>query len=95
MVSAPANQPLAVDYNKALAEVLGMLTNRQLAELSIKLRTKASYRPTGSNPDAIDLALTKVEVEAAIRCNRNTDFNPMLYCVLTGSLSLPEESAAA
>ena len=94
MVSAPANQPLAVEYNKALAEVLYMLTDQQLAEVSVNRRTKAVNRPTGSNPDATDLALTKIETEAAIRYNRRDGFSDLLHRILSGSLFLPANASS-
>lgn len=91
MISAPESQPLAVQYNIALAEVLRLLPDKQLAELSVNINTKLANRPSCSSPDALNLAAQKVETEAIERWNRRDSGNVFLECVLSGSLFMPGE----
>lgn len=92
MISAPDSQPLAVEYNQALAIVLRTLPDAQLAELSVNLNQILSNRPCSSSPNAVNLAAAKVETEAIERWNRRKCGNSLLHCILTGSLFLPDEN---
>ena len=88
MISAPDG--LALEYNKALAEILYHLSDVELARLSINLNTKIKNRPSNYSPNSTDLAKTKVEAEAVNRWNNRKGGNNYLNCILRGELFLPE-----
>lgn len=88
VVSAPEDNGLALAYNEALAEVLYMLDDEELAGLSVNLRAKLSRQPTGTIYGAADLAAAKVEAEAARRWNLRGGGCRWLLTILRGDTFL-------
>ena len=94
VVTAPQDQPLALEYNRALAEVLRLLSDQELARMAVNLRCQKTTRPSLSNPSGLDLAVLKVEAEACERWNRRRGGNRWLACVLSDDLFVPDGGEA-
>jgi hypothetical protein len=90
MISAPDTQPLAVEYNKALANVLELLDDQELARLSVNLCGKLGRLPAGTYDGPTSTARLKVETEAIERWNRRKGGNVWLDCILRSALFLSE-----
>jgi hypothetical protein len=88
VVSAPDSNGLALAYNQALADVLYMLDDEDLAGLCVNLRGKLSRQPQGTNPGSTDLAIQKVEAEAARRWNLRGGGCRWLLTILRGDTFL-------
>jgi len=93
VVTAPSENGLALAYNQALAAVLDLLPDPELAKVAVRLRYQLRCRPSSSNPDQTDLALLKVEAEACRRWNIQGGGNKWLVCVLSDELCVPREEA--
>ena len=88
VISAPENNGLALAYNQALAEVLYMLDDEELAGMCVNLRAKLSRQPAGTIYGATDLAISKVESEAVRRWNLRGGGCRWLLTILRGDTFL-------
>jgi hypothetical protein len=86
VVSAPADNGLALAYNESLAQVLYHLDDEDLAGLCVNLRCAINRRPSGTIPGGADLAVQKIESEAARRCNLRGGYSRFLLTILRGDL---------
>jgi hypothetical protein len=86
VVSAPSDNGLALAYNRALAHCLYHLDDEDLAGLCVNLRCALNRQPSGSVFGGLDLAISKIESEAARRWNLRGGGCRFLLTILRGDL---------